>query len=31
MSLQPETLSEIPAETAQIAWAAFQKGTVIMR
>ena len=31
MSLQPEPLSEIPAETARIARAAFRKGNVIMR
>ena len=31
MSLQPEALSEIPAETARIARAAFRKGNVIMR
>lgn len=31
MSLQPEPLSEIPAETARVARAAFRKGNVIMR
>src|SRR3954465_6263433 len=31
MSLRPEPVGEIPAETARVAWAAFPKGTVITR
>ena len=31
MSLHPEPIGAIPAETARVARAAFPKGTVIMR
>src|SRR5689334_25307158 len=31
MSLRPEPVGEIPAETARVAWAAFPKGTVVTR
>ena len=31
MSLRPEPISEIPAETVRIARAAFPRGTVVMR